>query len=96
MVWVLPLAHKLLHAMGAGKKKKKKIQCFLKNRVKLKVRHFRCGSAETNLTSIPEDKGSIPDLDQWVKDLVHCHELWCRSQTWLRSRVDVAGGYSSN
>ena len=29
-----------------------------------------------------------------------CHELWCRSQTWLRSSIAVAvvqaGGYSSD
>ena len=29
----------------------------------------RCGSAITNLTSIHEDTGLIPDLTQWVKDL---------------------------
>ena len=43
------------------------------------------GSAETDLTSIHEDAGSIPGLAQCIQ---HCCELWCGLQ--IRSGVAVA------
>ena len=48
-----------------------------------------CGTAETNLTSIHEDVGrSLAVLSGW--GIRNCRELWCRSQSRLRSQVAVA------
>ena len=53
----------------------------------------------TKLTRNHEVSGSILGLLSGLR-IWPCHELWCRSPTWLRSRVAVvlaqAGGYSSN
>ena len=38
-----------------------------------------CGTADTNQTSIHEIVGSIPGLDQWVRETA-LHELWYKSQ----------------
>ena len=80
------------HAVQKGKNtlgnnKKNKNKSTKKNG--LKTRSSHCGSAETNLTSIHETQvqslASISGLRIW-----HCHELWCRSQTQLRSHVAMA------
>ena len=42
-----------------------------------------------NPTSIHEDTGLIPGLDQWIR-IWHCCELWCRLQTQFGSHVAVA------
>ena len=47
------------------------------------MRNSHCGAAEMNLTSIHEDAGLTPGLDQWIRDLV-------LPQMQLRSHVVVA------
>ena len=42
-----------------------------------------------NLTCIHEDSGLMPGQLSGLR-IRHCHELWCRSQKWLRSGVAVA------
>ena len=53
----------------------------------------------TNPTSTHEDNGSIPGLIGGLR-ILHCCELWCRSQTGLGSgvavAVAVAGSHNSN
>ena len=52
-------------------------------RRKREIWSSRCGSVETNRTSIYKD--SLSGLGIWC-----CCELSCRSQMWLRSQVTVA------
>ena len=47
------------------------------------------------LTSIHEDSGLIPGLIQWLRSWRY-HELWCRSQTRLRSCIAVAMAWASS
>ena len=47
------------------------------------------GTVETNLTRNHEVVGLTPGLAQWLR-IWYCHELWCRSQTWLGSGIAMA------
>ena len=38
------------------------------DKIEMPLGSSHCGAAERNLTSTPEDAGSIPGLAQWVKD----------------------------
>ena len=56
-----------------------------------RIGNSRGGAAEMNPTRTHEVAGSIPGLSQRVRIQRYC-ELWCRSQTWLRSCVTVVVG----
>ena len=60
-----------------------------------KKRSSRCGAADMDPTRNHEVWGSIPGLDQWVKNR-HCPELWYKSQTQLGSCMAEAGSCSSD
>ena len=52
-------------------------------------RSSHCGSADMNPTHIHED--AVQPLASFnVLRIRCCHELWCRSQTRLRSGIAVA------
>ena len=47
---------------------KRKTDLLFDHDKEMKFRRSRCGSVETNLTSIHEDVGSISGFAPWVKD----------------------------
>ena len=60
----------------------------MENSMKLPQKTKDRSSVGTNLTGINDDSGLIPGLAQWLR-IQRYHELWCRSQTWLRYVVAV-------
>ena len=75
------------------KKLKKRMyfhKSLLSNTKKNKDRSSHRGATETNPMRNHEVAGLISGLAQWLKELWHCHELWCRLQMRLRSLVAVA------
>ena len=75
------------------------------NKISRTLRRSRCGSVVTNLTSMHEDSGLIPDLAQWVKTLAlhwaveqvadaaqipHCYS--CGIGLWLQLQFNPRPG----
>jgi len=54
--------------------------------IKKKKQEFPSWLSRNKSNRNHEVAGSIPGLTQWVK-IWCCHELWCRSQTWLGSCI---------
>ena len=81
---------------GSNKKKWGKTYWWL---LKYAIQRSHRGSIKTNLTSIHEDEGSTLASFSGLR-IWHCWELWCRSQTRLKSGVALVvaqvSSYSSN
>ena len=55
------------------------------------VRSSHCGAVETNLITIHEEAGSIPGLDQWVKNpALLWAVVWFADAAWLGIAMAVA------
>ena len=88
----------LLHTLNTGLSPLCQVLPLGTRDFKMSKRSSCCGSSVKNPTSIHEVEGLIPGLALSGLGIRCCHELWCRSQAWLRSgiAVSVVGSYSSS